>query len=78
MPFLPRVFFIFLFLTIQINGSVLTDQPQIARRIFLESVKHKLSDLKLVQARLKHHQKRLLVRTILDAGKQTAQDAKVL
>lgn len=55
----------------------LTERPQVARRIFLEAVKYRLSDLKIIQARLKHWQKRLLVQKIIEAGKQTSRDAKV-
>jgi hypothetical protein len=59
------------------DDESLIDRPLVARRIFLESVRHRLGDLKIVQARLKRHQKRLLLQKILDAGKRSSKDAKV-
>lgn len=73
----------FIFINVIINkvnaiNSSLTDQPVVARRIFLEAVGHRLGDLKIVQARLRHYQKRLLLSKIFEAGKRSNKDAKVL
>jgi hypothetical protein len=74
-------FVLFFILIIKVdaqNSSSLTDKPIVARHLFLEAVKHRLSDLKIIQARLKHYQKRLLLKKIIEAGKRSSKDAKLV